>query len=280
MLSFPCMVKIHTKHTYINLPVELQFRGIPTTWTPGENSDNERVLFPAVSQKSEMKLAPIADPEDIRKQFFKIDELDENSALDFLNGVGVWQGVEDPRDWQRTNNPRIRAMRIQGAFGHRYFRGRAVVATVESLRDDQKHWRELLRNRTKLRAAFSSPPVNVSQGAKEWSAMMSTYGNTLPVHLEWRDKHPHAVIQPITGRELLTALAWIDLVTGAECKVCQNPNCGIEYSQGGRKFCSWQCEHANTMRTYRMNLKEKEKSLRRLTPCLSIPARRGIRVTR
>ena len=115
------------------LPVELQFKGIHTTWTPGENSDNERVLFPAVSQKSEIKFARIAYLEDTRKEFFKIDELDEKSALDFLNGVGVWSAVEDPRDWQQTDSPRVRAMRIQGAFGHRQFRGRAMVATVESL---------------------------------------------------------------------------------------------------------------------------------------------------
>jgi hypothetical protein len=89
--------------------------------------------------------------------------------------------------------------------------------------------------------------------------MMSDFANKLPVHMEWRGRHPHAVIQPITGRELLIALAWIDLVTGAECKVCNNSNCGIEYTRGGRKFCSWQCEHANTMRTYRINLEEKKK---------------------
>ena len=51
----------------------------------------------------------------------------------------------------------------------------------------------------------------------------------------------------------------IDLVTGAECKVCQK--CGIEYSIGGRKFCSWQCEHANTMRNYRKRIKVAEKRL-------------------
>ena len=258
MLASLCMQTTSLQHTHFTLPIELQFRAIPTTWTAGENSDHERVLFPGVSQKSERQLARIADPEDIRKEFFKTN-LDERSALDFLNGVGVWSAVEDWREWQKTTNPRTRAMRLQGAFGHRQFRGRAVVATVQSLQDAQKYWRELRRSRTKLRAAFSSPPVDVSQVAKEWFAMMSAFGNTLPVHLEWRGKHPHAVIQPITGMELLTALAWIDLVTGAECKVCQK--CGIEYSRGGRKFCSWQCEHANTMRTYRRELQKRRKQL-------------------
>jgi len=253
------MQTISSKHTQFSVPIELQFRGIPTTWTAGENSDNERVLFPAVSQNEKKRLPRVDDPEEIRKQFFKT-EFDERSALEFLNAVGIWFAVEDWRDWQRTRDPRIKSMRVRAVSGHREFNGRAVVATVESLQHEQKYWRELLNNRRKLRAAFGPPPsAEVSQGKKEWFAMMSHFGNTMPVHLEWRGKHPHAVIQAITGRELLVALAWIDLVMGAECKVCQNPNCGIEYSRGGRKFCSWQCEHANTMRTYRMNLKESKK---------------------
>jgi len=251
------MATTSLKHTH-NLPVELQFRGIPTTWTAGENSDNQRVLFPSVSQNDKKRLPPIDDPEDIRKQFFRA-EFDERSALEFLNTVGVWFAVEDWRDWEKTTNRRTKSMRVRATSGHRHFNGRAVVATVESLQHEQKYWRELRRNRNKLRAAFSPPPSgDGSQVKKEWFAVMSRYGNTLPVHLEWRGKHPHAVIEAITGRELLTALAWIDLVTGAECKVCQK--CGTEYSRGGRKFCSWQCEHANTMRTYRQNLKEKQRA--------------------
>jgi hypothetical protein len=251
------------KHTHFSLPVELQFLGIPTTWTAEENSDGERVLFPAVSQRDERKFSRIADPEEIRKQFFKT-ELNEESALDFLNGVGVWWAVQDLRDWQRVTDRRIRAMRLRGAFGRREFTGRAVTATVESLRDEQKYWRELLRSRAKLRGAFGPPPSSDrSQGEKEWFVIMSDFGNTLPVHLEWRGKHPHAVIQPITGRELLAALAWIDLVAGAEYKVCQNPNCQIEYMHGGRKFCSWQCEHANTTRRYRKNLNARKKAAER-----------------
>ena len=238
------------------MPVELQFRGIPTTWTAGENSENDRVLFPAVSQNGDKRLPRIDDPEETRKQFFKT-ELNEETARDFLNGVGVWAAVRDERDWRQTTNPRVRAMRIRGTSGHRRLSGRALVATVQSLQDEQKFFRELCKSRARLRAAFNPPPsLESSKGLKEWFALMADFWNTLPVHLEWRGKHPHAVIEAVTGRELLIALAWIDLFTGTECKVCQN--CGIEYTRGGRKFCSWQCEHANTMRTYRMNLKDRK----------------------
>lgn len=125
-------------------------------------------------------------------------------------------------------DPRVRAMRFQGAFGHRYFNGRAGVVTVEYLAGERKYWRELCRDRAKLRAAFGPAP-----SGGDWFTLMS---NTLPVHLEWRDNHPHAVIQPITGTELLTALAWMDLISGREVKTCQNPNCGIEYTVGGSRF--------------------------------------------
>jgi hypothetical protein len=128
-------------------------------------------------------------------------------------------------------------------------KGRALVSTVESLQHEQKYWRELIKNRAKLRAEFTAPPSVGSTGAPKHFALMSDFRNTLPVHLEWRGKHPYAVVQPITGIELLTALAWIDLITGARFKVCKK--CGIEYTGGGPKFCGWRCEHANTVQAWR-----------------------------
>jgi hypothetical protein len=250
------MAKITTKHTQFTMPIELQFLAIPTTWSPRNNKDGERILFPSVSQHAERRLARIDDPEEIRKQFFKMT-FEEDSACDFLNGVGVWSAIEDERAIDR---PGVREMLLRGAFGYRWLSGRAIVATLESLSDEQKYWRELCRNRAKLRAAFGPPPpTNSASGLKDWFALESQFGNTLQVHLEWRGRHPHAIIQPVTARELLTALAWIDLVTGAECKVCQNPNCGVEYTRGGRKYCSWQCEHANSVRAWRIRKREAEK---------------------
>ncbi len=220
-----------------------------------------------VSQHTERKPARIVNPDEIRKRFFKLKH-DEDSALNFLNEVGVWSAVEDQhlRTWSdgtlRSGNTSvgINEMLLVGGFGYRYLVGRALPVTVERLRQEQEHWRALLRNPAKLRAEFRPPPLS-----REWSlvrdrfAIHSRSGNTLQVHLEWKGKHPRAVIQPITGRELLTALAWIDLVTGVEFKICQK--CRVEYTRGGRKFCTWQCEHANTMRTYRINRKKKERLL-------------------
>jgi hypothetical protein len=259
------MKNIASKHIQFALPIEIQFLAIPTRWTVREEKmSGERCLVPAVSQHAERRLSRVADPEEIRKQLFRM-KIDEESACGFLNGVGVWSAIGDAQMIEAPDGSLlsgnapvgIREMRLSGAFGHRWLSGRASIETVESLQGGQKHWRELKRNSRKLRAAFAPQPASSTPHLKDMFALESQFGNTLPVHLEWRGKHPRAVIQPITGRELLIALAWIDLVTGAECKVCQNQNCGIEYTRGGSKFCSPQCEHANTIRTYRMNLKEK-----------------------
>lgn len=254
------------EHTHFTLPVELQFRAIHTTWTPGETSDGQRALFPAVSQNDKRRLAKVCDPEDIRNQFFKMKD-DEDSALGFLDSVGVWFAVSDMRGRvDEIVDPRVRAMRFQGAFGHRYFNGRAGVVSVEYLVSERNYWRGLCRDREKLRAAFGAAPTD-----GDWFTLMS---NTLPVHLEWRGKHPHAVIQPITGTELLTALAWMDLVSGREVKTCQNPNCGpnggIEYTGGGSRFCDALCERANTKREYRHRIKRAE-AIIRANPALSTP---------
>ncbi|MDR3742169.1 MAG: hypothetical protein P4L40_24385 [Terracidiphilus sp.] len=246
------MKTVPQQHTHFSLPVELQFRAIHTAWTAGETSDGQRALFPAVNQNEKIRLAKVRDPEDIRNQFFKMKD-DEESALEFLDSVGVWFAVSDMRGrMDEIVDPRVRAMRFQGAFGHRYFNGRAGVVSVEYLVSERNYWRGLCRDREKLRAAFGAAPTD-----GDWFTLMS---NTLPVHLEWRGKHPHAVIQPITGTELLTALAWMDIISGRESKPCQN--CGNEYTGGGSKFCDALCERAHTKREYRRRVKQAEDIIR------------------
>jgi hypothetical protein len=134
--------------------------------------------------------------------------------------------------------------------------GRALPITVEELCQERAHWRALLRNPAKLRAEFGPlPSANIRPFDKEAFAMKSRFGNTLPVHLEFRGRYPRAVIQPITGRELLIALAWLDLVREAQFKICRK--CGIEYTVGGTKFCDWKCEHASTVARWRKKRKSK-----------------------
>lgn len=278
------MENTHVKHTHFQIQIELRFLGIPTRWAPFEDTmQAERLLLPAVSQDIEPRLTRFSDPREIRTQFLKMEH-DEISALSFLDSVGVWSAIEDRHVAVRSDGTLVsgddsvgrREMLLMGSFGHRDFIGRALPLILEELWAEQEQWRRLLRNPAKLKARFLPPPSGdrARPGDKYFFGLNTKYENTLPVHLEWQGKHPRAVVQPITGRELLIALAWIDVVSGAEFKVCQK--CGTEYTWGGRKFCTWQCEHANTMRTYRA---KKKKALRKKSTRLKIRSRSGSRVS-
>jgi hypothetical protein len=246
------METIHTKHIHFPVAIELRCLGIPTSWTVREEKiSGERVLFPSVSQNVERRLARIDTPDEIRTQFLKL-KLDETSALEFLNGVGVWSAVEN-----MDGGTGLEETYMIGAFGHRHLIGRALPVELGWLWRQQERWRGLLRNKAKLRAEFGVPPSRDSRPIdKDVFALNARFGNTLPVHLEWLGKHPRAIVQPITGEEILIALAWLDVVTGAEFKVCQK--CGVAYTRGGRQYCTLQCQRAHTMRTYRINLKKKK----------------------
>jgi hypothetical protein len=216
-----------------------------------------------VSQSLELKPSKVRDPEDIRKQFFRTQFDTEETALEFLNGVGVWDAVEDRsisigKDgiMRSGGSPvGIREMQLPVAIGHRLLFGRALTITLGDLRREQAFWRSILRSPAKLRAAYArTPPTDSVPARKSAFAFQSAFGNTLPVHMEWERRTPCAVIQPVTGREMLIALAWLDLVSSSECRICQK--CDIEYTHGGSRYCSVQCERANTMRNYRLRRKE------------------------
>jgi hypothetical protein len=246
-----------------SIAVELRFLGIQTRWVTREE-DGKRYLVPLVNQMLERRNERIADPDDIRRRFFKMKN-DEKSAVEFLNSVGVWSVEEgNITVWSdgTLRNGRVvvgeKGSYLVGAFGHRFIQsGRALPWDLESLCRQRDRWRSTMHNNSvKLRKLFR-PLLGGSLEEAYIFATNAKFGNTLPVHLEWQGKHARAVIQPITCEELLKALAWRDLVTAAKVKVCQNVNCAIEYTKGGSKFCTKECEHANTTRTYRTRLKER-----------------------
>lgn len=278
------MKKVPKIHTHFSLPIELRFLGIPTRWVP-RDEDGRRYLVPLVSQRLERKNERIADPEDVRKRFFKMKN-NEESALDFLNSVGVWSAEEshDIAVWSdgtlRVGSGNVvvgeKGSYLTGAFGHRFIQtGRALPWDVDSLCRERDKWRGIMPSEqgkrtksAKLRKIFEPPPGNTVEEQYVF-ALGSRLKNTLSAHLEWRERHAVAVIQPVTGEELMKALAWIDLVTGVEAKVCQNQKCGIEYTRGGTYFCSLECERANTKREYRNRIKRAE-AIIRASPDLSV----------
>lgn len=232
----------------IPISAELRFLKIPTHWVQRTGGMSGVVmLVPEVDQDySNRKLAPITDPWELRNQFLKMKH-SEAAALEFLNQVGVWKSVEDLHASKAAGG-----VLLSGAFGYRYFIGRALPLTLEDLWRDQEHWGKLLRNPAKLRGEFRPPPDNSARPIDKLSfAMDARLMNTLPFHLESKGTYSHAVIQPSTGHELMIATAQIDLISGAAFHVCQRLDCGIPFSGRKRKYCSWYCGHIVAVRTGR-----------------------------
>jgi hypothetical protein len=260
----------HTQKPYtLSIKVELRFLGIPTRWTPRDTSFGERMLHPAVSQRVGRGLATINNAQEIRTRFFKM-ERDEASALKFLNQVGVWDAVADLNVAVRSDGMLVsgrqckgtRDMLLMGAFGHQHFAGYARELTLDELWAEHQRWKKLLANPAKLFVEFGPPPSgkNVRPIDKDMFAIQTRFGNTLQVHLECeKNRYPRAVIQPITGKELLIALAWIDLVSGARFQICAK--CGNEFTGRKRTYCDWNCEHASTVSRWRKKQEAKGKKV-------------------
>jgi hypothetical protein len=233
----------------VPISIEVRFLRIPTRWTVRKSAiSGAWMLVPEVNQEMERKLTPIDDAWELRNQFFRMKH-DEKTALDFLNHVGVWSAVADPHASASAGG-----MLLSGHFGHRHFFGRALPLTLEGLWRDKEHWKTLLRpeNEVQLRAEFGTPPPEDAPPFEKSSfASKARFQNTLPLHLEWHRKGPRAVIQPITGSELLVATTQVDIVSGAARQICQRQDCGSPFSGRRRKYCGWYCGHIESVRAHR-----------------------------
>jgi hypothetical protein len=238
----------------IKLPIEPRFLRIPATWTrktafihEANGVKTEDVFVPAVHRNAKADL--IDDPWKLRSEFLRMERT-EDAALRFLSKVGVWEAV--------TANPQsdLKETALAGVFGVRWFVGHARPITLELLWAEQKHWKELLdpRNHRKLRAKFTPPRAEARESVKaEFSSE-----NTLPVHMEWKPgerQFPYAFVQPITGRELLIATTWIDIVRREKFQVCDR--CGCPFTGKKRPYCTDFCAHAAAQKRYRKRGGEK-----------------------
>jgi hypothetical protein len=127
----------------------------------------------------------------------------------------------------------------------------------------KEYWKELLdpNNRGRLRAKFTPPKGD----ARPYARGEFSFDNTLTVHMEWKlgsKQYPYAFIQPMTGRELLIATTWIDLVKRAKFQICDR--CGCSFTGKKRQYCLESCAHAAAQEKYRKRGGErKARSLRR-----------------
>jgi hypothetical protein len=90
------------------------------------------------------------------------------------------------------------------------------------------------------------------------------------MHLEWK-RNPHAVVQPVTARELLIAATWVDLVSGSQFQECEH--CGTPFTwDRKRTFCPpykltgiSPCAHVVAQREYKKREDAKKRQAERLS---------------
>ena len=217
----------------IHMALEVQFTRLPVQWSLA----NGQLRMARLGKPGVLSMTPVADSRGLRADFLEI--CNEAEMVHFLNRVGAWRVT--PADWvHRSDRERF----IEAEYGYERFFGLLSVVTLDHLWEEQKYWRSLMRAQ-KQRVTFR-PPVD------RMSTIMATHFNTLRVHMELRRGQPYGVVQPITGRELMMATLWADIVNGAKFQVCQRPDCRREFSDPHkRKYCPNRgCAHLMAQRQY------------------------------
>lgn len=263
--------------TRFGLSVEVRFLRIPTRWRVGTwqrlvkspdpahppdamVAEDQWCAIPEVSQDIDLQ-TDYLDGWELRNRFFrlKFDKRNEPSVLEFLDDVGVWNAVLDNQASSVSAGKRLMA----GAFGSRYFSGRALSVLLADLQAEQDFWRELLTKHDALTARFGPPPSSSASPAKRTTFAVETYfSNELHLHFEWRRGAPRGVIETITGREMLIATIHLDLLRGGKFQVCKRRDCAIPFSvksKHKRKYCSWDCGHIESVRRARKREKKRRK---------------------
>jgi len=149
------------------------------------------MLVPKVDQRPERTLDVLkGDPRELRTEFLRLPH-SESAALAFLEKIGLWGAEWDSEVALKYYS--TQALNCEsgdllcGDFGYRYFSGRPVPISIEELWAEQEHWRELLLDPAQLRAKFPiAPSESAPPSHKLWFATQTHFGNTLPVHLEWK----------------------------------------------------------------------------------------------
>jgi hypothetical protein len=212
-------------------------RGVKIPARKSDSPDWQYALVPVVDQSAWEAVE--LDPFDLRTQFLKLDIDDQKKTTDFLSNIGVWNINEQVG---------TDSMRIERTVGQRYVSGFASAFPVGDLRLAQERARRQMESLEKdpkrLRAEFRQ----LEQQA----------GNPLrmpPLYFEWRGD-PAAIVQPITGHEMLNVTLQFDLITDAGVYVCEK--CTTRFtSDRKRRYCSDLCMKASAQQAMRVRNREK-----------------------
>jgi hypothetical protein len=243
----------------VQLSVEISFLRIPTEWSLEQDTQGRWVAVPAVSQATSVKVSEI-DGWGLRRRFLRLKPGDREAALQFLQGVGVWRAQSAPGASLEEGNALV-----SGAFGARAFNGRAISVPLHDLLRQQQWWLKTLRDPAALKARFGTPPAPSAKSIQKlFSALQTATMNELPMHIEWKRGGAFAVVETITGWEMLVATIHLDLLRHADFKSCARADCGIPFprlSGHNQIYCSPECAHVVAQRALRKRKKREEDRL-------------------
>jgi hypothetical protein len=243
----------------IQLSVEIAFLRIPTEWTLEKDTDGRWVAVPAVTQVTSAKITEI-DGWGLRRRFLRLKRGDRKAALQFLRGVGVWRAEPDPKASLKEGNKLV-----SGAFGARAFNGRAVSVPLDDLWRGQQGWLKALRDPRALKKRLGPPPGPAAKRGERFAYGLKTAtSNELPMHIEWRGGGAVAVVETITGMEMLVATTHLDLLRDSDFQSCARPDCGIPFARRSghnQIYCSIECAHVVAQRALRERKKREDDRL-------------------
>jgi hypothetical protein len=240
--------------TRIPMLIEVRFMRIPTEWAMGSgeipgHSKPQSIAKPTVKKGSITYL----DGWEMRNRFLRLPQT-ESAALNFLQEVGLWWTVEGlPPE---LGAARMGAAAVTGVYGGRYLSETALPVHLDDFWKEQATWRWTLKNQKEWKQLFTP-----SGATSEIEARTHAFSE-LPLRVEWQEGRPIAVIETITGQQLLVATTHIDLIRHARFRTCQRPDCGIPFavtSKHTRKYCEWYCGHLESVRKKRRRDKRKRK---------------------
>jgi hypothetical protein len=243
----------------IQLTVEVAFLRIPTEWSLEQDTHGRWLAVPAVHQSTSFKVSEI-DGWGLRRRFLRLRPNDWKGALQFLQEVGIWRAQSAPGASLEEGNKLV-----SGGFGARAFNGRALSVPLHDLFRQQQAWLKTLRDPAALKARFGPPPPPSSKGVQKlFYALQTSIANELPMHIEWKRGGAFAVVETITGWEMLVATTHLDLLRHANFKNCARADCGIPFprlSGHNQIYCNPECAHVVAQRALRKRKKREEDRL-------------------
>lgn len=274
----------------VQIPVEVRFLRIPTSWEvgtefpmptglkPGAKPEDvklelEPTLIPTILKGS----ASYVDGWKLRDRFLKLNQT-QDEALGFLYDIGLWsttEGIDTPIDISdETHKLSDRALTnlvlskrpmssVSGLFAGRYLSETAMPTWASVLWSFQDACRTYLV-KPKLWEKFLEQPYGLPSGDERqasWKAFLKRR-TELPLRVEWQNGQPIGVIEVISGEQLLIATTQIDLIRGAKFKLCERPDCRTPFpilSGHDKKYCEHYCAHIESVRRTRAEKKRQQK---------------------